>query len=241
MNRLLPHLVLLLGCVVLMPAADDGWQATRWNGEQAFSSTSQGRKAVVSIDRGRLMYFGAADRDRNLLLAPASRANRDVLGGHRPWLGPQALWGWPPAAGWEYRAPETVTTAGGVLRLPMPDVGAGWPRLTRTYRWDGARLVCGAEISGGTRAVQIIQIFQVPPQTVVTTQAHPEENFPAGYVELPSTAGPFAAKFSPPRHVARGENTLTLRHMAEVVKLGFRPQTLAGTQDEFILLVGRGD
>ena len=240
MIRPLLTVIVLVGCAAGARAGDDTWQPATWNGEKAFVSTAQGWKAVVSLERGRLMYFGAAARDLNLLLAPPSRANRDVLGGHRLWLGPQSFWGWPPPAAWEFSGPETVTTAGGVLRLLMPDAGAGWPRLTRTYRWDGSKLVCGAEISGGTRAAQIIQIFQVPIATVVTVQARPEGKFPAGYVKLPSNAGPFAASFPTPRHVARVENTLTLRHMAEVMKLGFRPQTLAGAAGEFILLVSRG-
>jgi hypothetical protein len=241
MNHLLPDFLILLGCATLVHAADAPWQSSRWNGERALTSTAHGWKAVVSLDRGRLMYFGAAERDLNLLLAPLSRANRDVLGGHRLWLGPQSLWGWPPPAAWEYSSPESFSADGGVLRLLMPDAGHGWPRLTRTYRWDGAKLVCGAEISGGTRAVQIIQIFQVPPATVVAARARPEEKFPAGYVELPSTAGPFAASFAQPKHVTRAADDLTLRHTGEVVKLGFRPQFLTGTAGNLVLQVSRGD
>jgi hypothetical protein len=241
MIRLLLSVVLLAGGAVAAQAGDDTWQSTTWNGERAFVSTALGWKAVVSLDRGRLMYFGAATRELNLLLAPPSRANRDVLGGHRLWLGPQATWakGWPPPDAWEYSAPESFANAGGVLRLLMPTAGDGWPRLTRTYRWDGPRLVCGAEISGGTRAAQIIQIFQVPPHTIIAALARPEEKFPSGYVELPSTAGPFAARFAQPRHVTRADNALTLRHTGEVVKCGFRPQVLTGTAGDFVLLVRR--
>ncbi len=233
--------LLLFGCGVAARAGDDPWQVATWNGERALVSTAQGWKAVVSLDRGRLMYFGVANREVNLLLAPPSRANRDVLGGHRLWLGPQATWAkfWPPPAAWEYSAPESYTIAGGALRLIMPDAGDGWPRLTRTYCWDGPRLVCGAEISGGTRAAQIIQIFQVPTHTLVTVQAQPEKDFPAGYVELPSTAGPFAARFPQPQQVTRRTDNLVLRHNGEVVKLGFRPQPLLGTADDFILHVRR--
>ena len=239
MIRPLLPVALLASFAAIARAGDDIWQPALWNGEKSFVSVSQGWKAVVSLERGRLMYFGAADRDLNLLLAPPTRANRDALGGHRLWLGPQSQWGWPPPAAWEYSSPETVAPDGGILRLLMPDAGNGWPRLTRTYRWDGPRLVCGAEISGGTRTAQIIQIFQVPAPTIVRAQALPEDKYPAGFVELPSTAGPFAARFPIPRHVGRAGDTVTLRHTHEVVKLGFRPQALMGTTADFVLQVSR--
>ena len=47
------------------------------NGEKAVVSVSQGWKAVISLERSRLMYFGAADRDFNLLLAMVA-----LSGGH---------------------------------------------------------------------------------------------------------------------------------------------------------------
>ena len=237
-------LLLFLAAGPVAPAAppDGQWNPTKWNGEKAFVSTSLGWMAVVSLERGRLMYFGAADRDLNLLLAPGSRANPNLLGGHRLWLGPQATWpqGWPPPAAWEYSEPESFTSADGLLRMLMPDAGDGWPRLTRTYRWDGAKLVCGAELAGGTRPAQIVHIFQMPVATVVSARAQPEDDFPAGYVQLPSTAGPFAARFPAPPHVSRQDNSLSLRHADAVVKLGFRPQPLAGHASEGSLLVRRG-
>jgi len=229
-------------CVAAIHASDAAWQPTTWNGERALVSTAQGWKAIVSLERGRLMHFGPADADVNLLLAPPTRGNRNILGGHRLWLGPQAMWaqGWPPPAAWEYSGPESFTATGGVLRLLMPDAGDGWPRLTRTYRWDGAKLVCGAEFSGGTRPAQFVQIFQVPTQTIVAVHAQPEEKFPAGYVQLPSAGGPFAIKFAPTPQVTRTGDDLALRHTDAIVKLGFRPQTLTGRAGDFTLLVSRG-
>jgi hypothetical protein len=234
--------VVLLLATLGLSAADSVWQPANWNGERSLVSVSDDWKAIVSLERSRLMYFGPAGREINLLLAPPTRANRNIFGGHRLWLGPQSTWSkiWPPPDAWEYAAPESVAENDGVLKLTMPDAGDGWPRLTRTYRWKSGKLVCGAELSGGSRPVQIIQIFQVPATTVVSAEAPPEKEFPAGYVELPSGAGPFAANFSPPGHVTRRGDTLSLHHTEAIAKLGFRPQALAGHQGGFALQVERG-
>jgi len=245
-GKYLRRAALLLGLLLHLPGRADStpvWESIKWNGESALVSTSRGWRAVVSLERSRLMAFGPAGGDINLLLAPPTRANRNMLGGHRLWLGPQSTWpgGWPPPAAWEYDEPESWRIEDGALRLQMRDAGDGWPRLTRVYRWMGARLVCGAEISGGTRSVQIVQIFQVPPGNVVAATAHPEAAFPAGYVELPSTAGPFAAEFPVPPHVARDGDSIRLRHTGKVVKIGFRPQALTGSTGGWTLRVDRGD
>ena len=241
----LPFLFLTLTCGYLMahatsPTAE--WQSVSWLGEKALVSVSLGWKAIVSLDRGRLMYFGPADREGNFLLAPPTRANPDIWGGHRVWLGPQPAWSkiWPPPKEWEVSGPESFSTTGGTLRLVMADAGDGWPRLTRTYHWEGAGLVCGVELSGGTRQAQIIQIFQVPVATVVTVQARPAKGFPAGYVQLPSAAGRYAAEFPPPPQVTRAVDDLTLRHTNTIVKLGFRPQPLTGCAGDLSLTVARG-
>ncbi len=240
---LCPLLMLLTANLPADSAPDPTWQAVNWNGERALASSSAGWKAVVSLQRSRLMYFGPAAAENNLLLAPPTRANRNLLGGHRLWLGPQNTWakGWPPPVAWEYSEADTVSSVGAELRLLMPDAGDGWPRLTRTYRWDGDRLICGAEIAGGTRPAQIVQIVQTPASTGVTAEARAETDFPAGYVELPSTAGPFAARFVEPPHVHRTDAQVSLQHMPPVVKLGFRPQTLRADCGSYALQVGRGE
>ena len=236
-------LTFLLLCVLsfswarpVEPAAT--WTPFTWNGEPAWASSSQGWRAVVSVTRGRLMHFGPEGGDTNLLLAPATRANRNRLGGHRLWLGPQSTWAkfWPPPEAWEYREPTAVAQDAGVLRLTMPATDDGWPQLTRTYHWVGAGLVCGAEFSGGSRPAQFVQILQVPPSVRVSAEAKPETDFPAGYVRL----SPFAAKFDEPPQVARTNQSLVLQHNGVVVKLGFRPQPLTGRIGGFDLRVSRG-
>ncbi len=218
------------------------WRQTQWQGEPAWESSSSGWRAVVSVTRARLMHFGPDGSDVNLLLAPPNRANPNRLGGHRVWLGPQAEWpgGWPPPAAWEYREPAALAAKDGVLRLTMPPTGDAWPQLTRTYHWDGATLVCGAEFTGGTRPAQIVQIFQVPPAMTAEAAVRPETDFPAGYVRLPSTAGPFSARFVPPAHATLAGDTLTLKHTGVVGKYGYRPQALLGRLDGYELTVSRG-
>ena len=223
-------------------ASDTGWSGVSWQGERALASTAQGWKAVVSLQRGRLVHFGPADRDNNLLFSTATRTDAAGWGGHRVWLGPQSTWsqGWPPPAAWEHSGPESFSVESGVLRLVMPDAGDGWPRLTRTYRWDGAKLVCGVEISGGTRPAQIIEIMQVPRTALVQALVPPEPAAPAGYVLLPAGSNhELLTDFPPPPQVTLTGRALLLRHIGVILKPGFRPQTLAGIEGKFSVIVGR--
>ena len=223
------------------PAAD--LSPTTWHGEKALGSTSDGWTAIVSLERGRLVHFGPAGNELNLLFATPTRDDPAGWGGHRLWLGPQKDWAkiWPPPAAWEHGGAAGVTNEAGMLRLALADAGDGWPRLTRTYRWAGPKLVCGAELSGGTKPAQVIQIIQVPRTTVVDVEAKPGPDAPAGYVFLPSGSNPkFTADFSPPPHVTRAGDLLRLRHLGIILKSGFRPQTLTGRIGGFTLRVSRG-
>jgi hypothetical protein len=244
------HRLLLLFPGLIWPAAGradtpaSAWLPATWNGERALASTAHGWKAVVSLERGRLIHFGPADRDLNLLRAPPTRENPAQLGGHRLWLGPQKNWsaGWPPPPAWESNPPESCVQADGGLRLVLADAGDGWPRLTRTYRWDGARLVCGAEMSGGTRPAQFMQIFQLPETTVVEVGLQPEAAAPRGYVLLPSGQTPrFNADFPPPAAATVAGSRLTLRYRPDLIlKSGHRPQPLNCRDQGYVLRVSRG-
>jgi len=246
MNRTLQFLMLgmiFTGGAALAAETAATWQPATWQGERALVSVSHGWKAVVSLERARLVHFGPADRDLNLLFAPRTRDEANTWGGHRLWLGPQNTWKeiWPPPAAWEASGPESFTVEQGVLRLRLRDTGGDWPRLTRTYRWDGAKLVCGAEFSGGHRAAQFIQILQVPASTVATAEARLEENLPAGYVLLPFKANGPERKFAPPPHVSRTGDVVTLRQTGAIEKFGFHPQTLVGRAGACELRVSRGE
>ena len=231
-------------CFVPAPAAEktDSWQPTVWHGERALISTAPGWKAIVSLARGRLVHFGPAAGGTNLLFATASRDNPAGWGGHRLWLGPQRSWSkiWPPPDAWEHSGAESFTITDGTLRLVLPDAGDGWPRLTRTYAWSGAQLLCGAELSGGTRSAQFIQIIQIPQAARVEVVPQPSETVPHGYVQLP--AGPIARQttnFTPPPHATIHGTGLTLRHVGRVQKLGFNPQPLTAHEPALTLTVGR--
>ncbi len=229
-------------CVARSAETRASWQPTTWNGERALVAESSGWKAIVSLERGRLVYFSHADSDANLLFAPATRHDAAGWGGHRLWLGPQSTWsaGWPPPAAWEHSGAESFSQQDGVLRLRMPDAGDGWPQLTRMYRWNGDRLTCTSEINGGSRSVQFINIIQTPAAASISATASPGKIAPMGYVLLPSTATPrLTADFSPPPQVARKETALTLRHMKKVLKLGFVPQPFAAQEGGFSLTMSR--
>lgn len=248
----LPMIRLLLHWAVFFAGATgahtagcaDQWIATLWKGEKAFTSSSQGWKAIVSLERGRLVHFGPAAADFNLLYVPSNDDELVNFGGHRLWLGPQSMWSrfWPPPQAWESSGPEYCATDGGVLRMVMADTGDGWPRLTRTYQWKGDCLICGAEMIGGTRPAQIIHILQVPKISQVEVVAQPEFAAPNGYVLLPTdSTARLIADFTPPAHVTSRNSQLTLRHQTNrVLKVGLRSRALLGCHGGFALRVRRG-
>jgi hypothetical protein len=218
------------------------WQPVLWHGEKSLAATSGGWHAVVSLDRGRLIQFSPAGSDTNLLFAPPTREDPAGWGGHKVWLGPQKTWAavWPPPPAWEHSAAQSHTIVDGTLRLRMPDGGDGWPQVTRTYRWDGSTLICGIELSGGTRAAQVISIMQVPPANVITVAATAEPAAPQGFVLLPSLAtSRFTTDFGALPQVTRADSLLHLHYRHLVLKTGHRPQTITGRTDAFTLLVGR--
>jgi len=234
-----------LGSALAVFAAEASWQPTTWRGEEALQSTHGPWRAVVSIERSRLVVFGRADSAENLLYESATRDDPAGWGGHRLWLGPQVKWAkiWPPPEAWEHSRPESVTVDGGTLWLVLRDPGDGWPRLTRTYRWGGFGLICGAEFHGGTRPAQFIQIVQIPASDLGQALARPDQVAPQGYVRLPAgEVQALTTAFMPPPQVSRERDVLQLRHIGRAEKLGFRPQTLfalrAGVK---VLSVARAD
>jgi len=129
------------------------WSGTTWHGERAYELISGNWHAIVSTERGRLVHFGPAEAGaRNLMLETSTRSDCMGWSGHRVWLGPQSLWVWPPPSAWEFSAAESVKVSGNRIELLMPDVGDGYPRLTRIYEPTGDRLACRIAVAaGGTR------------------------------------------------------------------------------------------
>lgn len=225
--------------VVTTDPRPPAWEDTIWNGEAACTSVSEGMRAIVSLERARLVYYGPADHDENLLLAPPTRANPNLLGGHRLWLGPQSTWAsiWPPPAEWEYRPPVLASEESGCLFLDMAETHDGWPQLKRLYRWLGAELLCEADKTPGERTAQIIQILQIPPDARVEVTAAEEPGLPDGFVQLPAGGKPFAKSFPTPPHVQRTGRTLAFTRQPAILKAGFRPQTITATRAGWVLRV----
>jgi hypothetical protein len=221
------------------------WSETTWNGERAQVAVSGEWRAVVSLERGRLVHFGPAASGENLLFAPATRDDPNGWGGHRVWLGPQSEWPsvWPPANAWERSGAESVLMKGEQLELIMPATGDGWPRLTRTYAWSDDGLVCGVRQNGGTHEAQIIQILQVPSVAIVRATAHVDAATPEGFVVLQIGAqDPVRRAFPWPAAMAReGEGLLVMRATGKVEKFGFAPQPLRAMLPGSELTLARGD
>ncbi|HWA84805.1 MAG TPA: hypothetical protein VG710_01170 [Opitutus sp.] len=242
--RFLP--ITLFACAVVSAAAAEtksGWAATTWNGERAYAATSGAWRAIVSIDRGRLIYFGAANEDRNLLFAPPKRDTPMGWGGHRVWCGPQELWpgGWPPPEAWEHSAPANVKAEGARLELKMPDSPDGWPNITREYFWTDGALHCRVKLTGGTRDAQIIQILQVPASAEATVQAAASPKAVRGYVQVHLGRHPSPRyEFPAAPQVAADGGSLRIKFAGTVEKLGFDPQPLHARIGGTALTISRG-
>ena len=230
--------VLCSSCLV----AADGWSETTWNGERAVAAESEGWRAVVSLDRGRLVHFGPADVPENLLFVSDTRGADGGWGGHIVWLGPQIEWPaiWPPLAAWERSAATSHAVRDGWLELVMAESGAGWPRLTRAYRWDGDALLCRVGLAGGTHASQVMQIVQVPASaTVHVARAGPSAGAPAGFFLLRvGEQEQVVREFAWPTQAVRGaDGALAWRPADTAIKLGFVPQPLVATIGAYELVV----
>jgi hypothetical protein len=222
--------VLCSSCLV----AADGWSETTWNGERAVAADSEGWRAVVSLERGRLVHFGPADAGENLLHVSTERGPDGGWGGHIAWLGPQIEWPaiWPPLAAWERSAAVSHAVRDGWLELALPESGGGWARLTRAYRWDGDALLCRVSVTGGAHAAQVMQIVQVPASAVVrVVQAVPSTEAPSGFYLLRvGVPDQVVREFSWPAHAVReADGALTWRPTGTVIKVGFAPQPLVAT------------
>jgi hypothetical protein len=214
------------------PAAPAAWRCTSWRGEDAYTLEAAGWRAVVSLERGRLVHFGPAGAEANLLFVPGAKDHPLGWGGHRVWLGPQAAWRsiWPPADAWDNRPPECARAGGARLELAVGDAGDGWARITRAYALHAGRLSCGVIVhGGGARAGQVMQVFQVPEPRILEVRAERSASHPWGCALLPPAAGRGAAVpvlELPPQAIAAGSGRLRLRRFGAGEKLGFQPQDL---------------
>jgi hypothetical protein len=220
------------------------WSGTTWHGERAYELVTAQWRAVVSVERGRLVHFGPAEAGaRNLMLETATRADRMGWSGHRVWLGPQSLWVWPPPNAWEFSAAESVKVSGNRIELLMPDAGDGYPRLTRIYEPAGDRLACRVAVAaGGTRAVQVIQILQTPPDTKVALRPAPSAKWPRGYFRVGGAVGPNMQPDLPlPAGVEEVAGGVVMSMAGKSDKLAFPPQTLVARIGGYRLALAFGE
>lgn len=242
--------LLVLGCLAFgaclgqvaaaMSAPPSGlaWTPTTWRGEQAYELVTDRWHAIVSADRGRLVHFGRADAGApNLLFETDSRSNPFSWGGHRVWLGPQALWGWPPPDAWERSAAEQVSLEDGRIELQVPDAGDGFPRMTRIYELDGDRLACRIAVSGGTRSVQVMQILQMPAATTTELRAEPTAKWPRGYFRVGGGEGPVMVPdlALPAAITEMGHGEVRMAYFGRSDKLAFAPQTIVARTADAVL------
>jgi hypothetical protein len=221
------------------------WTPTVWLGERAYAGTSSGWKAIVSVDRARLVYLGSADGTANLLFSTPTLENPVGWGGHRLWLGPQTNWGgkgWPPPDAWEKSAAATVEIRGNQLRLSLPATGDGWPNAMREYEWKDGSLLCNARTHGGTRPAQIIHILQVPSSARVVLDAVFTPEAPQGYVLLHLGRSPSPqTKFGPRTQIKTQDGKLHISFDGTSEKIGTKPQALVATIGRYQLRVARSD
>jgi hypothetical protein len=179
MNRGI-HVVLAL--LVAHATGEDSWRATTWDNGPAWSAEVGDATAIVSVTRGRLIWFGPHGGD-NLLYVPEGGslnvAGAVLHGGHHCWLGPQSRWQWPPPLAWESGA-VSAERDGALLTLHMPD-GIGVPSLTRTYLIEDRTLRCGLRWSDSERPWHAMQVLQVPrAMRLDPVVVRPAEDLPRG-------------------------------------------------------------
>jgi hypothetical protein len=246
-NKFLPAFFAFLVSISFALASDSGaeaWTETTWNGERVFVANSAGVEAIVSADRGRLVYFGLENEGRNFLFRPPSRRDPAGWGGHRVWLGPQTDWSknWPPPAGWDAAPPERIQVDGSRLEFAMADAGDGWPRITRLYFWRDGKLHCDARMSGGSRPAQIIHIVQVPATTEAEMKAAPSPDVPRGYTQVHLGRGLIPVKqFPEPSQITDAAGKLRVKFSGKMDKFGFTPQPiLARVEGGITMRIERG-
>ena len=222
----------------------DTWSTVTWHGERAYELVTPQWCAIVSVERARLVHFGPANAGaRNLLLEAEPRGSRMGWGSHRVWLGPQALWGWPPPDAWERSAAERVTVSGNRLELLMPAAGDGYPRFTRIYEPAGDRLACRVAVAaGGTRSVQVMQILQTPADTKVELRTAPSAKWPRGYFRVGGAVGPNMRPDLPlPAGVEEVAGGVVMAMAGKSDKLAFPPQTLVARIGGYRLSLACGE
>lgn len=222
------------------------WSRISFQGEPAWVSISEGWAAVVSEERGRLIYFGEEKTGENLLYAPVPKDSTESWGGHRCWLGPQDRWEpvWPPIADWEASPSSEVEINAEQLILHAPHTVNSYPAISRRYYWRGQTLCCRGEWrKAGTEPFQGVHILQLPKEAVVKARIERSPDLTHGFALLtPGKTPSFLAEFDrdlPGVH-AKGD-TIILTADGWEEKIGVVPQTLVCKINNYELVLARGE
>lgn len=222
------------------------WQPIEWRGETAWAADSGDWRAVVSNERGRLIYLGPKNGGTNLLYTPAlPQESFRQRGGHIFWLGPQSEWkgkwgAWPPPEEWEQRPAQLVRPEGEWLRLTVPRPDKNRPQLARAYRWKDDLLLCETTWAGGAGDHQAIQILQLP--LSATVEARRLSEIAPGFVRFDTKGNQTLLSPVLGDEVALISNQIVrLAPRAAVAKFGFSPQTLDARIEDYGMEFIRGD
>ena len=221
------------------PASD--WKPTKWHGEKAWESTSQGWTATVSEERCRLVAITRGGDGSNLL----HESSKDSIswGGHRCWLGPQSEWkpDWPPPVDWETSFAARIEAAGSLLSVSHPHTDGQYPALSRTYQWREGILHCRLNWQGGRH--YSIHILQLPRWAIVHVRTAPAEGIPLGYYLQPIYGRPTTRNDVP---LSGGVSSVdgdavTLWHSNVSEKVAFAPQEITAEIGDCRLKMRRGE
>lgn len=232
-----------LGCIAFLHASFAvEWSKTVWHGERAWKAASGQWLAIVSEERARLVFFGGAAGDHNLLFAPPGPGA--FAGGHIFWLGPQSTWpvDWPPVSDWDSPA-DNVRVDGDTLIVELPNNAPEWQAVTRTYRWEDETLILGSSWSPGVPGRQAIHIVQLPRSAIVEVAAGSTTRTARPFAIF-DNAGLQPGDFETPvsnECVRVSENgSVSVRADGRAMKLGFLPQPIFARVGGAILALERG-
>ena len=167
------------------------WKKTIWENENAFRSVSGKALAIVSEERGRLVYLGSLDGQTNLIATPSERRTPSEpneapdWGGHRFWLGPQKKWFWPPLPDWEHSPAQATKLQDETLSFLMPHSDRSYPQIRRSYRWTGdGRLCCKCDWQSNGTPFYGMHVIAVQPFEQLRLSLQKSSAAPEGYLRI---------------------------------------------------------
>ena len=233
-------LIQILCTEIALASTPADWHAVTWFGEKAWESTSSGWTAIVSEEKARLVCIKEIGEHENLLYTQTDGIFSK--GGHRCWLGPQTQWkiSWPPPDDWENTHAAQIKISEDLLTLIHSNHDKNYPELSRTYQWEKGILHC--TVKWQSDEYFVIQIFQIPPGSMVHIQRTIQSELPLGYALPPIHEHPM---FHTDREIAAGMSkiegdTITLWYGYLAEKIAVAPQVITAEIGNYQLKISRG-